>query len=126
MIVCGVDEAGRGPLAGPVTAAAVVLPRDSSERRAAGSLFVALGDSKSLTLEERTRTALLIRRHALAWSVGWSWPAEIDRLNIHRATLLAMSRALSGIYPIPDLVVVGALLETERSIDPPSTEGLRR
>ena len=109
MLVCGVDEAGRGPLAGPVTAAAVVLPSGFSARRAASSLFAALGDSKALSPAERNRAAQLIREHALAWAVGWSWPEEIDRLNIHRATLLAMSRALNGIYPFPDLVVVDGL-----------------
>jgi len=109
MRVCGIDESGRGPLAGPVTAAAVVLPAGSSARRTAGILFAALGDSKALSPEERTRAAALIREHALSWAVGWSWPEEIDRLNIHGATLLAMNRALSGIYPLPDLVVVDGL-----------------
>jgi ribonuclease HII len=116
MRVCGIDEAGRGPLAGPVTAAAVVLPVGSSARRAAGALFAALGDSKALSPEERTRAAALIRQHALAWAVGWSWPEEIDRLNIHRATLLAMNRALSGIYPLPDLVVVDGLFVPDCSL----------
>jgi ribonuclease HII len=109
MLVCGIDESGRGPLAGPVTAAAVILPGGSSARRTASSLFASLGDSKALSPEARTRAAALIREHALAWAVGWSWPEEIDRLNIHRATLLAMHRALSDIYPLPDLVVVDGL-----------------
>ena len=114
--MCGIDEAGRGPLAGPVAAAAVILPAGLSARRAAGSLFAALGDSKTLNLEQRTRAAALIREHALAWSLGWCWPEEIDRLNIHRATLLAMNRALSGIYPLPDLVVVDGLFVPDCSI----------
>jgi len=109
MLVCGIDESGRGPLAGPVTAAAVILPGGFSARRSASGLFAALGDSKALTPEERTRAAVLIREHALAWALGWSWPDEIDRLNIHRATLLAMHRALSGIFPLPELVVVDGL-----------------
>jgi ribonuclease HII len=123
MRVCGIDESGRGPLAGPVTAAAVVLPGGSSARRAAGSLFAALGDSKALSPEERTQAAALIRQHALAWAIGWSWPDEIDRLNIHRATLLAMNRALSGIYPLPDLVD-GRLFEDRIPLRLRSPQGL--
>jgi ribonuclease HII len=112
--VCGIDEAGRGPLAGPVTAAAVILPERCSgsvvgNSEAERDLYGALGDSKALSPEQRLRAALLIKSHALAWSVGWSWPDEIDRLNIHNATLLAMSRALNGLYPQPDFVVVDGL-----------------
>jgi ribonuclease HII len=115
MWVCGVDESGRGPLAGPVTAAAVVLPKRSavSDRRDTGlptdALFSSLADSKCLTPERRTFAAVLIKEQALAWAIGWSWPEEIDQLNIHRATLLAMNRALSGIYPAPDFVIVDGL-----------------
>jgi ribonuclease HII len=134
MQVCGIDEAGRGPIAGPVTAAAVVLPRRVASCRSAGcdgqpgagdelsagcsasvqrALFESLGDSKSLTPGERSCAAALIKEQALAWAVGWSWPEEIDRLNIHRATLLAMSRALAGIHPQPDLVLVDGLFVPE-------------
>jgi ribonuclease HII len=116
MLVCGIDEAGRGPLAGPVTAAAVVLPAGSAARRTARCLFAVLGDSKALSPDDRDRAARLIREYALVWAVGWSWPDEIDRLNIHRATLLAMNRALSGIYPLPDLVVVDGLFVPDCSI----------
>src|SRR4029077_13457646 len=84
--VAGVDEAGRGPLAGPVVAAAVIL---NPRRRIHG-----LADSKVLPAEERERLARLIRERALAWSVAWSDRDEIDSLNILGATFLAMRRAL--------------------------------
>jgi ribonuclease HII len=84
--IAGVDEAGRGPLAGPVVAAAVIL----NVRRP----ICGLADSKTLPPEERARLAVLIRARALAWGVGWSDAEEIDSLNILQATLLAMRRAL--------------------------------
>ena len=86
--VAGVDEAGRGPLAGPVVAAAVIL---NPKRRIDG-----LADSKVLTAEEREHLAALIRARALAWSVAWADRDEIDSLNILGATFLAMRRALLG------------------------------
>jgi len=101
MLVCGIDEAGRGPLAGPVTAAAVVLPEDFPTD--------CLNDSKRLSAQQRERAAAAIRRQALAWSTGWAWPEEIDRLNIHRATLAAMRRALIGLQVKPQLVLVDGL-----------------
>ncbi|MGH8208290.1 MAG: ribonuclease HII [Steroidobacteraceae bacterium] len=91
--VAGVDEAGRGPLAGPVVAAAVILhPR----RRIDG-----LADSKVLPPEERERLAPLIRTRALAWAVAWADRDEIDSLNILGATFLAMRRALLGLPVCP-------------------------
>jgi ribonuclease HII len=94
--VAGVDEAGRGPLAGPVVAAAVVLdPR----RPIAG-----LRDSKQLPAAERTRLAREIRAHALAFALGYAGPAEIDAVNILRATLLAMERAVLRLRVVPELV----------------------
>jgi ribonuclease HII len=90
--VAGVDEAGRGPLAGPVVAAAVILdPR----RRIRG-----LADSKVLTSAERERLAPLIRARAVAYGVGWADRDEIDCLNIFQATMLAMRRALLAL-PLP-------------------------
>ena len=86
--IAGVDEAGRGPLAGPVVAAAVIL---NSRRPIFG-----LADSKILPPEERSRLAHLIRARALAWGIGWSDSEEIDSLNILHASMLAMRRALIG------------------------------
>lgn len=85
--VCGLDEAGRGPLAGPVSAAAVILPSDFP--------FELLDDSKKLT-EKRRETAMReIYERAVAWGIGWASNAEIDELNILKASLLAMSRAFA-------------------------------
>jgi ribonuclease HII len=95
--VVGVDEAGRGPLAGPVVAAAVVL---SPDRRIAG-----LDDSKRLLPEERERLFTLIRDRALAVGVGAADPETIDRVNILRATRLAMAQALGTLGLQPDLVL---------------------
>ena len=96
--IAGVDEAGRGPLAGPVVAAAVILdPR----RRIRG-----LADSKVLPPEERERLAGLIRARSLAWSVAWADREEIDALNILEATLLAMRRALIALPICPTHVKI--------------------
>jgi ribonuclease HII len=83
--VCGIDEAGRGPLAGPVSAGAVVLPD--------GFPLDALDDSKALSAARREEAYSLIVEGALAWSVAWAYPCEIDELNILGATMLAMRRA---------------------------------
>jgi ribonuclease HII len=96
--VAGVDEAGRGPLAGPVVAAAVIL---HPHRRIAG-----LADSKVLPKEERERLAPLIRTRALAWAVAWADRDEIDALNILGATFLAMRRALLRLPVCPTHVKV--------------------
>ena len=109
MRVAGVDEAGRGPLAGPVVAAAVIL--DPSRP------IEGLADSKSLAPEVRARLAVGIRERALAWSVALASPAEIDTLNILQATLLAMRRALAGLQVAPDHVEI----DGNR---PPRLEGL--
>ena len=94
----GVDEAGRGPLAGPVVAAAVILdPR----KRIRG-----IRDSKQIEAEEREELAIKIRRSALAWSVAWADVEEIDSLNILQATFLAMRRALMGLRICPAHVEV--------------------
>lgn len=96
--VAGVDEAGRGPLVGPVVAAAVIL---DPARPIEG-----LADSKRLSARRREALAALIRERALAWAVASASPAEIDRLNILHATLLAMQRAVAGLAPAAERVLV--------------------
>jgi len=96
--LCGVDEAGRGPLAGPVMAAAVML---DPERPIDG-----LRDSKKLSAAARERLADEIRQHAAAWCVAEASVEEIDRLNILHATMLAMQRAVAGLQHAPDDVWV--------------------
>ncbi len=100
--VAGVDEAGRGPLAGPVVAAAVVF--GSEGRRPTG-----LRDSKQLTHRERIRLARRIRRTALTFGIGAATPAEIDLLNVLEATRLAVFRALEQLNPAPAGLVTDAL-----------------
>jgi ribonuclease HII len=96
--LAGVDEAGRGPLAGPVVAAAVILDPSRPIR--------GLDDSKALEHEERVRLAVLIRQRALCCSVAWADAEEIDSINILQATLLAMRRALLGLRVPPQRVMV--------------------
>src|SRR3954468_23651319 len=88
-LVCGVDEAGRGPLAGPVYAAAVIL---DPQRRVRG-----LADSKALTAERPEDLAARVKARAIAWSIATASVEEIDRLNIFHASMLAMRRAVAGL-----------------------------
>ena len=88
-LICGLDEAGRGPLAGPVYAAAVILGPDFDTE--------GLRDSKKLSETKRYSLAAHIKKNALAWSVGICSASEIDEINIHQATLLAMKRAIEGL-----------------------------
>ena len=97
-LLAGVDEAGRGPLAGPVVAAAVILDPRRPIR--------GLKDSKQLAPETREVLAVRIRARALCWAVGWSEPEEIDALNILEATHLAMRRALLGLAVQPRGILV--------------------
>jgi ribonuclease HII len=98
MLIAGVDEAGRGPLAGPVLAAAVILdPAKPIE---------GLADSKCLSVQKREKLAALILARALDWATGRADVAEIDAENILQATLLAMQRAVSGLQLKPDKVLV--------------------
>lgn len=97
-VVCGTDEAGRGPLAGPVVAGAVILPP--------GFVPEGLNDSKKLSEKKREKLYAIITENALSWAIGMASPEEIDRENILNASLLAMRRAIEGLSPTPDFVLV--------------------
>ena len=96
--ICGVDEAGRGPLAGPVCAAAVILP--------AGAVIEGLDDSKKLTEKKRERLYDIIKQTAVAYSVAYGTLEEIETVNILEATYLAMNRAIEGLNVKPDFAVI--------------------
>jgi len=100
-MICGIDEAGRGPLAGPVAAAAVILPPDFP--------ISVLDDSKRLSAARRETAAELIRRRALAWGLGWASHEEIDSINILQASLLAMRRAYFSLEVKADEALVDGL-----------------
>lgn len=101
ILICGVDEAGRGPLAGPVSAAAVILNPNYP--------IAGLADSKKLSDKKREALAPLIKQHALAWAVAYASVEEIDQLNILQATLLAMQRAVQALKIQPQQVLVDGL-----------------
>lgn len=96
--ICGVDEAGRGPLAGPVCAAAVILP--------AGAVIEGLDDSKKLTEKKREKLYDIIRETAVAYSVAYGTLEEIETVNILEATYLAMNRAIEGLTVKPDFALI--------------------
>ena len=96
--VAGVDEAGRGPLAGPVFAAAVILPPDE--------MIEGLNDSKKISEKKREALFPIIKEKAIAYSIAQASEEEIDRLNIREATSLAMNRAIEGLQVSPDFVLV--------------------
>lgn len=96
--IAGVDEAGRGPLAGPVVAAAVILPRGFAHRD--------VKDSKLLTAKQRETLAPVIRAQAQSWGIGVVEVEEIDRINILKATLLAMAKAFAALRPGPDYLLI--------------------
>ena len=103
-LICGVDEAGRGPLAGPVYAAAVILPRDA--------VIDGLNDSKKLTEKKREELFDVITERALSCGIASATVEEIEELNILNATFLAMNRAIAKLDPAPEL----ALIDGNRSI----------
>lgn len=97
-LICGVDEAGRGPLAGPVCAAAVILPAEAD--------LPGLNDSKKLSEKKREQLFPEIQRIALAWSVAFATVEEIEERNILGATMLAMNRAIAGLSLKPELALI--------------------
>ena len=97
-VICGLDEAGRGPLAGPVVAGACILPD--------GLVIESLNDSKKLSEKKRDALYDVITEKAVAWGVGIATPEEIDEINILEASLLAMRRALENTGVTPDLLLV--------------------
>ncbi len=107
-IVCGVDEAGRGPLAGPVFAAAVILPQNYSHE--------ILNDSKKLSEKKRDLVYEDIIRDAVSWSVGIATEKEIDDINILNATFLAMKRAVEGLSQKPDLAYIDGNREPKTGV----------
>lgn len=96
--VCGIDEAGRGPLAGNVVAAAVILPK--------GLVIDGLDDSKKLSEKKREALFDIIQKEAISFSVAWATPSEIDELNILGATMLAMHRAVEGLDIPADFALI--------------------
>lgn len=100
-MICGIDEAGRGCLAGPVVAAAVILPKDFDP--------TGIGDSKKLTARQREKAYERIVREALSFGIGQCTAEEIDKINILRATHEAMRRALAALTLAPELVLVDGL-----------------
>ena len=107
-LICGVDEAGRGPLAGPVAAGAVILPKDC--------MILYLNDSKKLSEKRREELFLEIREKAVSYSVGIVGPERIDEINILQATYEAMRQAVSGLGVVPDLLLNDAVTIPELAI----------
>lgn len=108
MNICGVDEAGRGPLAGPVCAAAVILPEHLE--------IPGLNDSKKLTDKKRRELFPIIQEKALAYGIGFASQEEIDEINILQATFLAMERALGALAIRPGLVLIDGNQEKDFSL----------
>ncbi len=109
-LICGVDEVGRGPLAGPVMAGAVILPPDTE------LVIPGVDDSKKVTPKKRAELYGIIQEKAIAWAVGATDVETIDRINILQATMLAMQRAIAQLDPQPDALLVDALTLHDISI----------
>ena len=108
-IICGVDEAGRGPLAGPVCAAAVILPEHLE--------IPGLTDSKKLSDKKRRELFPIIKEKAIAWGIGFASEQEIDEINILQATFLAMQRALDQLNVKPDLALIDGNRKKDFGVD---------
>ena len=117
-LICGVDEAGRGPLAGPVAAGAVILPKDCT--------ILYLNDSKKLSEKRREELFWEIREKAVSYSVGIVGPERIDEINILQATYEAMRQAVSGLGVVPDLLLNDAVTIPELAIPQVSNYKRRR
>ena len=98
MIIAGVDEAGRGPLAGPVVSAAVIIKPQTN--------LIGLNDSKKLSVDKRQSLSNEIKIHSVSWSIGVATVQEIDDINILRASLLSMARAIKNLSEVPEKVIV--------------------
>ncbi len=112
-IIAGVDEAGRGPLAGPVVSAAVVLP----DNMPPDGPLAGINDSKKLSEKKRLALFPLIKKHALAVSTGMAAPLEIDTINILQASLLSMERAVHALAVTPDFLLIDGKFTIDSSID---------
>ena len=104
-LICGADEAGRGPLCGPVVAAACILPQ--------GVVIEGLNDSKKLTAKKRDKLFDEIKEKSLTYCIAASSVEEIDRYNILEASLLAMRRAIDGLYPVPEAALIDGNVERD-------------
>lgn len=109
-VVAGLDEAGRGPLAGPVVAAAVILPFPPP-------IDIGFKDSKALSPKSRDKLVKEVFRVARAVGIGIVWPEEIDRINIHKASLLAMERAVAKLTVRPDILLVDGTFPINSDIE---------
>ena len=107
-VICGVDEAGRGPLAGPVCAAAVILPQ--------GEIIPGLNDSKKLTDKKRRELFPIIKEKAIAYGIAFATEQEIDEINILQATFLAMKRAIAQLDGKADFALIDGNRETDFGI----------
>ena len=103
--IAGIDEAGRGALAGPVCAAAIILPNQPERTR----ILAGVRDSKQMTQRQRERFEPLVKEIALAWAIGFATAAEIDEFGILPATRLAAKRATDSLFPIPDYLITDYL-----------------